>query len=463
LIFYQIDTEFLTLPPQESKTYYIKSFSYTTALNIDLKLYNENEYLKKELHQQIVFALFFGALFVLIIYNLFLYYFTRYIAYLYYVLYIFGMAAHQLMLLGIGQLYVFNSSTIVLILNGAVLNVSFPLFFATLFTRELLNTKKYLILDKLLIFYIIILPIISFLSYDNMVFDSNVIIFIIPLAFILVVVGIRAFFGGNKLAKLYLLGWSIFLSSFVFLAIRELGLFNIFEFFPTFIEFAIIFEAVVFSVALAQRINILQSQKQELVERLDERELLMKELNHRVKNNMQLIVSLLRLQANNEEDKKLVDSLKVVEHRIQAMSHLHELLYSQDTLTHIDMTEYIKNMVSELSSNFDPNNKVYISLHVDGSLPIKQAVYLGLILNEILTNAYKYAFKDRGNIDVEFTCKDQKALLHVKDDGVGFEKDSISPTSLGMTVIKTLIEKQLKGKYTLNAKNGTSWKVEFKI
>ena len=96
-------------------------------------------------------------------------------------------------------------------------------------------------------------------------------------------------------------------------------------------------------------------------------------------------------------------------------------------------------------------------------MPVKQAVYLGLILNEIFTNSYKYAFKNKGNINVVFTCKKGKALLHVKDDGIGFDVKTISQDSLGHMLIKTLTQKQLKGCYMLDAKNGVEWKVEFKV
>lgn len=296
-------------------------------------------------------------------------------------------------------------------------------------------------------------------------------------------------FKGNIFARFFVGGWSLVVFSIVMMELQNGGHYKIFVLFPYIIEFSVFVEAILFSLALAYKLKLYREEKdrvndqlieqqmsetkrlesevqertKELQNSLDERELLMRELNHRVKNNMQLIISLLRLQANSEEDEKLISSLQVVEHRIQAMSHLHELLYAQETLTHVNMQEYITNMSKELSKNFDPTKNIKTVLHVKGELPLKQAVYVGLILNEMLTNAYKYAFENTGEIEIKFTCKEEKVSLYVKDNGKGFNEDKISPTSLGMSVIKTLIEKQLEGCYELKSKVGTAWRVEFVI
>jgi len=469
--------------PQELKTIYLSFKSTLGPLHVKPILWDTNAFEKYMFNKYIFIGLFFGAMGALLIYNLFILFFTKDIIYLWYCSYLVGILFHQAYYMGILELNILEGS----IKSRFVINflIAFSLFFMPFFTRTFLHTKKYLPkIDKILQYiplYIVILLLIPS--------PQIMISFFIPIALFFIVVCIIVLAKKVRQAKYYAFGWLSIALGLLSMGLYNLGLLPFIEKVPYIIQMSIIFEALIFSVGLANRINQLQLQKQEsdkklishqksekdrlelevkertksLQESLDERELLMKELNHRVKNNMQLIVSLLRLQANSEDDEKLVDSLKIAEHRIQAMSHLHELLYSQETLTHIDMSEYIKNMVTELSSNFDPNKNIDIALHVEGKLPLKQAVYLGLILNEMLINAYKHAFKNKGNIKIEFTCKEDKILLHVEDDGVGFDVQRISAESLGYMVITTLIKKQLRGTYELDAIGGTDWKVEFRV
>lgn len=487
---YFVDPIFeVDLEANKLHTFYVRGASDGTAVKVRLTLKNKKEAYSHSRELYKVYYLFIGGMIVLFLYNLFIYFFSKEISYIYYCLYIVSITLHQVLFAGLAVKILGEKFMTFFHDTSVLFPVSF-VFFMTLFTSQFFNFKKYYPkLYNMMKLYILLL---IFMSVICLIDNSwlNITMNIGAIGFLgILVIGYYLLFKGNILARFFVAGWTLMVVSVYMMNLQNYGYFDLFVKFPYIVEFGVMLEAVLFSLALAYKLKVYREQKEQadellleqqrseterlenvveertksLVDALDERELLMKELNHRVKNNMQLIVSLLRLQANSQEDKKLIDSLQVAEHRIQAMSHLHELFYAQESLTHVDMKEYISNMSKELSKNFDPQKLIDISLHVKGKLPLKQAVYIGLILNEILTNAFKYAFKDIGEIEISFTCKENKAVLHVKDNGRGFNQEEINPNSLGMSVIQTLVIKQLEGTYTLETDDGTSWKVEFEL
>jgi len=193
----------------------------------------------------------------------------------------------------------------------------------------------------------------------------------------------------------------------------------------------------------------------ELNNSLDEKALLLKELNHRVKNNMQMIISLLRLQSDRTKDKKLNEVIITIQNRINAMSKLHELLYNQDSVLTLDTYEYFERLIDELKDSIE--NEVEISLEIETDLNIEQAIYCGLILNELVTNSLKYAFIDNENkrIDISLTKQDNWFRLIVKDNGIGYDQKT-TKDSLGLTVVKRLVDRQLDGNIIINSSNGVS-------
>lgn len=259
--------------------------------------------------------------------------------------------------------------------------------------------------------------------------------------------------------------------------LSSVGILNIFTKFPYYIEISLVLEAIIFSVALADRIKQLQKDKEEANKKLilqqkneqkrlrekvnektrdlkialDEKGLLLKELNHRVKNNMQTIVSLIRLQSDDIEDEKLQDVLITIQNRISAMGHLHELLYMQENIVDVDAHKYFKLLIDEVRQSY--SSIVNINLNTKTNLQMGQAIYCGLILNELISNSFKHAFKNKeGNIDILLDKKNNEYILIVEDNGVGFDQNK--PTnSLGLILIKTLAKEQLKGNIDIDSKN----------
>jgi PAS domain S-box-containing protein len=199
---------------------------------------------------------------------------------------------------------------------------------------------------------------------------------------------------------------------------------------------------------------------------LHEKEVLLKEIHHRVKNNLQIISSLLYLQSENIEDKATQEMFKESQNRVKSMALIHEELYQSHDLAHIDLAAYIERLTNHLLRSWGAN-KISLQLKIDTLfLTIETAIPCGLIINELVTNAMKYAFPaggEGGQILVQMQAgEDNQLRLSVKDNGVGFPKEVNfrRPRSLGLTLVTTLV-KQLKGTIELLCSDGTEFIIRF--
>ncbi|PLY06970.1 MAG: histidine kinase [Arcobacter sp.] len=470
----------IEINPKETVTYYIKASSHITTLIVKLKLWDNNAFFTKEIKHQIVLAIFFGAMFILAIYNLFIYFFTKDISYLYYVFYIFGIIIHHLVYVGFASLYLLDTKNMNLAIELASVIVALPVLALGFFTKSFLKTKQYPKNNIVLNSFLILIPvsIVFFLLTDK--YDNYRNTITLLLLFYLMALTLYATLKKNKQAYFILFGWSIFLTSGMLMYLSSAGIFNIHQYIPYLIETSFTLEALVFSIALANKINNLQKEKDEANEKLliqqknethrlskkveektknlrkalDEKNLLLKELNHRVKNNMQTIVSLIRLQNDEISDKKLQDVLITIQNRINAMSHLHELLYSQDDISHINAYEYFEILIDDVKSSYENNIKLH--LNIQSNLEMEQAIYCGLILNELITNSFKYAFPNKkGNIFINLSKEKNTFLLNVQDDGIGYDK-TIKKDSLGLLLVNTLATEQLEGDIKIESSNGVN-------
>lgn len=169
---------------------------------------------------------------------------------------------------------------------------------------------------------------------------------------------------------------------------------------------------------------------------------------------MQTILSLIRLQYIDIEDEKIQDIFITIQNRIKAMSHLHELLYEQNSITTINANEYFKVLIEELKYSYEQNIKIIYDIKTD--LKIDKAIYCGLILNELVTNCFKHAFISQdGIVNISLTQVDSLIELKVNDNGRGFD-NAKSTDSLGLVLVNTLAKEQLKGTLLIENKDGTS-------
>ncbi len=213
------------------------------------------------------------------------------------------------------------------------------------------------------------------------------------------------------------------------------------------------------------------TERKRMVEQLEaslqEKEVLLKEIHHRVKNNMQVICSLLNLQSRSISDPNTLTLLQECQNRIFSMALVHEQLYQSEDLASINFAEYIENLVNNLFSSYDvASSLVSVKVNVDNvSLSVDTAIPCGLIINELVSNSLKYAFPSgrAGEICIELHLDREKYFnLRVSDNGIGLPQnlEYQNTKSLGLQLV-TALTSQLSGTIALNRNMGTEFNIKF--
>ncbi|MGB3638081.1 MAG: histidine kinase dimerization/phosphoacceptor domain -containing protein [Rivularia sp. (in: cyanobacteria)] len=212
-------------------------------------------------------------------------------------------------------------------------------------------------------------------------------------------------------------------------------------------------------------ITVRKQVENKLKSSLKEKEVLLKEIHHRVKNNLQIISSLLRLQSGYIKDKQALEIFKDSQNRVRAMALIHENLYQTNNLAKIDFSEYIRKLTNNLTRCYNITN-IKINTNIEKTfLKIDTAIPCGLIINELISNSIKHAFKNshEGEIYVEFiSLQTDKYSLSVGDNGMGATENisSLKKQSLGLELVWNLVE-QLEGTIVYSFKLGTSFRITF--
>ncbi|MCC8408547.1 sensor histidine kinase [Mucilaginibacter sp. UR6-1] len=212
--------------------------------------------------------------------------------------------------------------------------------------------------------------------------------------------------------------------------------------------------------------------KNELLEDKDEllveKDLLLKEVNHRVRNNLQIVMNLLQSQSVYTYNKRAQQAIIESQNRVQSIALIHDQLYRTDHIAEINLSIYINELIDSLNSSLNrATNKILIDCDIDDiSLDVSQAIPVGIILNETVTNALKYAFPNNrtGNIKIIIKQKDQYIEMQISDDGIGLPNDfDLTRTNtLGLTLLKGLTA-QLKGTFTIKNNNGLAITLKFPV
>ncbi|MCF0069545.1 hypothetical protein LZD49_03620 [Dyadobacter sp. CY261] len=220
------------------------------------------------------------------------------------------------------------------------------------------------------------------------------------------------------------------------------------------------------NLQLEEQQKTINTKNSSLLRLVDEKEWLLKEVHHRVKNNLQIVISLLNSQSAHLKEEVAVSAIVESRHRIQAISMLHHRIYQSENMVGIAMVSYIHELVYYLDNSFNLGKRIIFSVSVETiELDLSQAVPIGLILNEAITNSLKYAFPDdrEGEIIVSFKKVDQdKLVLSIADDGIGlplnFNVNEIG--TFGLKLIQGLTE-DLEGTFTLQSEGGTTLLIAF--
>jgi two-component sensor histidine kinase len=209
--------------------------------------------------------------------------------------------------------------------------------------------------------------------------------------------------------------------------------------------------------------------EEKLVASLQEKEVLLREIHHRVKNNLQLISGLLDMTRMNTQDESTNGILTDVMLKIQTMAQIHTRLYESKLFGKINLAAQIQDQITGLSSIFsDKGHEISCEINSrDVFLPVDQAIPCALVVNEILSNAYKHAFKGRkhGTIEISVSQENGRLMITIRDNGIGLP-DNFSirhSNGLGIQLVKTLVEHQLKGSIMFTSEKGTEVCVEFPV
>ncbi|MEA5517052.1 PAS domain-containing protein [Nodularia sp. UHCC 0506] len=220
-------------------------------------------------------------------------------------------------------------------------------------------------------------------------------------------------------------------------------------------------------VAVHQDITEKKQADEKVKASLKEKEVLLKEIHHRVKNNLGIVSGLLQMQCRRTKDSQAIAILRDSHNRIASIALVHEKLYGSEELGDIDFAQYIPDLTTHLFESYNvSSNRIQLHIQVDhASLDIETAIPCGLIINELVSNALKYAFPDDriGEIQVEFYQESgQNLILILRDNGVGLPTDFYSKKSrtLGITLVQGLV-KQIGGTLDINSRQGTEFKISF--
>ncbi len=212
-------------------------------------------------------------------------------------------------------------------------------------------------------------------------------------------------------------------------------------------------------------LRTLKAERDRLAESLAEKEVLLKEVHHRVKNNLQVIASLLRLQASSFADPAMAAALRESQNRVESMALIHEQLYETSDLREVDLSEHAGLLANNLYRSYGEPERIAMSFAVERlPLSVDRAIPASLILNELISNALKHAFPGGRGGAIEVRGRSEKGMivLEVHDDGAGVapELDLKRPNPLGLEIVN-ILTRQLKGVFELERGPGTTFRVRF--
>ncbi len=219
-------------------------------------------------------------------------------------------------------------------------------------------------------------------------------------------------------------------------------------------------------IFVIQDLTEIKKAQSELEKAVKEKDLLLKEIHHRVKNNLMIISSLLSLQARYLKDKEAFEIFKESENRARSMALIQERLYRSSNLKEIDMMEYLQALARGIFNSY-ARPGVEFKFDIDKiKMDIELAIPVGLIVNELITNSFKHAFPDGsgGEVNLKLKSLDDKIFLEVSDNGIGFPEDLDwqNTESLGLQLVKSLAD-QINAKVQMISDNGTTFKLTIPV
>lgn len=429
------------------------------------------------------FILQFGILLIIIIFNLFLWLSLKEKVYIYYVGYAFFALVYLINISGL--LIYFDLQHYMYKLH---FSVSLCIIFLSLFSIEYFEAKRYFkasvfvikILILLLFVFAFMMVAVSYSPWNNYM---NHIITIILIT--LIVSSIKIYKKGQYFLKYYIFAISIYFTSVIIFILFLMGIIEYNYFNRYAYIYCLSLEIIVFALILSNRYNIIKNEQiktqnelislqinqnkllenevekktLKLTKLVKERELLVKEVFHRVKNNFHVITAFLWFESKKDDNKHRFTELI---NRIKSMSLLHEYLCNSKDLIDINLKEYIDELVKTIIQTYSiPTLKINTNIE-NINLEFENIMSLGVVVNEIISNSIKHHPKEKAIIlDINCYKKSDSVILIIVDNGLGFD-ENIQKTGLGLELIKDFINKLPNAKYSFYKENGTVFELSFK-
>ena len=492
----------LNLKKGDAATFYLQIKS-DESNTLPIAISSKQELQSYLTNKDLFIGCFLGLILVMFLYNLMLYIKIKDTSYVYYILYLITIGLTQLSVQGYTYKYLWPNYPIIA-QNNTIYLACFTAVFALFFVQSFLKTKTtnlrfHNAINVLSISFVI--PIL-FLSFGNFYWAFNSMSILAALITLLILfVAYYYVYKGYTPALNFALGWTFLLLFTVCFVLRDIGVLphNFLTFNGVIIGSSL--EAIFLSFALADRINSYRDdllkttiEKEEILKRQNakledsvqkrtqeiqlnltkieiqnnEKEILLKEIHHRVKNNLQIITSLLSLQNQTIEELRLKQIFTSSQMRIKSMAIIHEILYQSDNFSIINYQKYLNNLIDSLLKSYaGPEQKISSSVKAEGiQFNLETAIPLGLMMNEVITNSIKHGFNGRksGHITIEITQINLKTYgMSIADDGNGFkiQETKKKKQTLGTKLITKLM-RQLNGTVKLEtSSSGTTYYCDF--
>lgn len=470
--------------------FYLLRMRGNYIMEFPLKIYSESKLVESKHLYDIFDGIYIGLILLIIFFNLFVYYTIKENVHFYYSIYVFFEGAMVLYYKGFAYEFIFPDSPQ---LNSYLTILpTFVTLSAVIFLFSFLDSKRTTpFLYKLFYLFMILASlgmIMNFVGYDG---EGQMLVeFVSAVTSVTIFfAGITSYRRGIKHAKLFVIAWSIFLFGVVIYVLKDFGILPYNDITCNSIQIGSAFEIILITVALAQKMNDFKQEKENLQiqsintmmekeklileqnrileERNAEKEVMLKEIHHRVKNNLAVVSGILQVQSAYCSDNLLKQVLNDCTNRIRSMGLVHESLYRYENFSGIDFNQYLQNLTHEIKNSYPDNaQKIELRLNIDNIiLELTTAIPCGLLVTEVLTNTYKHAFKGRteGIIEINFHRNAHQYELSIRDNGVGFDAGiHQNSNGLGLSLIKAF-SSQLGGNYSFTGENGSVFKITFPV
>lgn len=484
-------------------------FHVHSMSSMDLQLYlMDNElYYASQITKTALLGIFYGGASIMILYNFFLFLSIREESYFYYVIFQIVNILTLLALSGVALRYLWPSYPEI---NNSIIPFLLVLshVLAIKFTRAYLDTKTLLpkqdkVLLGILIFAIVILLLTAVLDYHRGIILSVVVLFTTAVS--LTTVGLIAYFRYKvRASKFYMIAWIFIFIGITLTGMKNIGLMpiNFFTIWGT--QIGVFFELLLLSFGLADRINVIRSEKErfqdeaaqkakvltdilrkskdelekevkertfelymanlELRKSITAKEALFKEVHHRVKNNLQVIISMMWLQRKRTDNEAVLTLIDDSTARLQSMAMIHEMLYQSNDIAMVKLDEYLQSLVDLCRRNTLGESVQIVSRLQPLEITMDTAVTMGLICNEVLSNVFKHAFRNHetGNkLVVRCEKRGNRIRFRIKDNGIGFEGFCQNKKCIGIMLVHSLADKLPDSKIVYKKWRGTYFSLEF--